>query len=80
VTTQPANHGSLINHFNMYNLINTLDSSIISTHSTLIDAVTALLLPTTPFGAEVVNGDGSDVDIDDLLGAEHIVRNRMALA
>jgi len=64
----------------MYNLINKLDSSIISTHSTLIGAVTALHQPTTPFGSEVVNGDGSDVDIDDLLGAEHIVRNQMALA
>jgi len=64
----------------MYNLINTLDSSIISTHSTLIAAVTALLHPTTPFGADVVNGDGCDVDIDALLQAEHIVRNQMALA
>jgi len=64
----------------MYNLINTLDCSIISTHSTLIAAVTALLHPTTPFGAEIVNGDGSDVDIDQLLDTEHIVRNQMALA
>lgn len=64
----------------MYNLIKIPELSIISTHSTLIGAVTALLHPTRPFGAEVVNGDGSDVDIDDLLSAEHIVRNRMALA
>jgi len=64
----------------MYNLINKLDLSIISTHSTLIAAVTALLHPTTPFGSEIVNDDGSDVDIDQLLDAEHIVRNQMALA
>jgi hypothetical protein len=64
----------------MYNLINKLDCSIISTHSSLIGAVTALLLPTTPFGADVYNADGSDVDIEALLSAEHIVRNQMALA
>ena len=65
---------------NMYTLTNKLDSSILSSHSTLISAVTALLLPTTPFGADVFNADGSDVDIDALLDAEHIVRNQMALA
>ena len=62
----------------MYTLTN--GPSILSTHNTLISAVTTLLLPTTPFGSNVINADGSDVDIDLLLDAEHIVRNQMALA